>query len=109
MPRCITKPILGVIVYDVENINFRRFINPNHCAAIFSNDDYMEQWCRDNKIEYAHFEPNYQIFKDKAKYQRDKDIVDAADFILIFADKPPLILNYIVQHKRKYMFHIIKE
>ena len=117
MPKSIYKPIVCVCgSHDIDYIDLDLFIDPAHVGEIISSEsfgiDYLaKDWAFKNKVEYAEFKPNYDIWQDKAYLERDKNMIHFCDIVIAFwsgkDDNIAYMFNYAASTGRRYIIHKI--
>lgn len=92
MPKS-SKPIVLICgSRTIDNINLDRYLNPNNYSEVVSGgangvDTLAEQWAKRNGLEFCAYLPNYKVFGSKyAPIERDKEMVHAADVVVVFWD-----------------------
>lgn len=120
MPFNTTKPIVAMIGSNSlrEGIVFDRFVDAQHCGAILTSDNgmieyYAACWAENHNIENIVYKINNLGYNDNVVLNCYKDMVDAADIVIVFwddcNDNVRKCIMYCNEIERKYICHIVKE
>lgn len=112
-----SKPIVCICgSCAIDYVDLDRYINPNHCGEIISGkafgiENLAKQWAYKYKLEYIDFQPNYEIWNEKALLERDKDMILFCDVVIVFWDGKSLdminVFKYAQKLNRQLIIHKI--
>ena len=79
----------------------------DNCVAFI-----VEQWAKNNNIDFVAYLPNYKLFGKKAPEERDKDMVDFSDVVIAFwdgsKDNVAILISYALKRNKKVFVHFIQ-
>lgn len=115
----ISKPIAAIIgSRTITSLNLSQHLSPQDYAAILSGgvtgvDSIVEQWARQNKIEFVLYKSNYKIYGKRAPLIRDEEMVNAADLVIAFWDGQSRGTKYTIDYAksigRKVKLFLVEE
>lgn len=118
MPRTSKPVVLICGSRSINDIAIGRYVNPKEIGQVVHGgttvvDALAEQWAKNNNIESIIFSPNYEIYSKRAPLVRDKEMVDYADFVIVFWDSHSRGTKYVIDYcktiGRKCIVHLIGE
>ena len=106
MPWIISKPVVAIVgSRTITALNLSQYLSPQDYAAILSGgatgvDSIVEQWAKQNKIEFVLYKPNYRIYGKRAPLVRNEEMVNAADIVVAFWDGQSSGTKYTIDYAK---------
>lgn len=113
-----SKPVVCICgSKSITAINISRYIRLSSPGKIVSSGDncvafIVEQWAKNNNIDFVAYLPNYKLFGKKAPEERDRDMVDFSDVVIAFwdgsKDNVAILISYALKRNKKVFVHFIQ-
>lgn len=108
MPKSSNKPIVTICgSRSIKDLNLDFYLDPKDygevvCGGANGVDTIAEKWAKKNRIEFAAFLPQYEIYGGKyAPLKRDEDLVAYSDLIVAFWDGKSYGTKYTIDFAAK--------